>query len=69
MSATGADTKDIAGFCDLDSSLAEFKDAGSGAGSGVTRGATTTVGGVPAVVVAEKDGKDSKDTYTMYVAW
>ncbi|MDX3457465.1 hypothetical protein PV396_36845 [Streptomyces sp. ME02-8801-2C] len=65
MSATGSDAKDMAGFCDLDEVLAEFKDAGSGASSNVTRGATTTVGGVPAVVVTEKDGKD---TTTMYVA-
>ncbi|MFF3376448.1 hypothetical protein ACFYXF_26270 [Streptomyces sp. NPDC002680] len=65
MAATGADAKDIAGFCDLDSVLADFKDAGSGPGAGVTRGATTTVDGTPALVVNEKDGKDS---YTLYVA-
>ena len=65
MAATGSDAKDIAGFCDLDSALSDFEDARSGAGSGVTRGATTTVGGTPAVAVTEKDGKD---TYTMYVA-
>lgn len=65
MAATGADAKDIAGFCDLDSVLADFKDTGSGAGAGVTRGTTTTLDGVPAVAVTEKDGKD---TYTMYVA-
>lgn len=47
MAATGADAKDIAGFCDLDSVLADFKDAGSGPGAGVTRGATTTVDGTP----------------------
>lgn len=65
MSATGSDAKDIAGFCDLDTVLADFKDSGSGADSGVTRGGSTTVGGTSAVVVTEKDGKD---TYTMYVA-
>lgn len=65
MAATGSDAKDIAGFCDLDSVLADFKDAGSGPGAGVTRGATTTVDGTPALVVNEKDGKDS---YTLYVA-
>ncbi|WP_329272787.1 hypothetical protein [Streptomyces sp. NBC_01451] len=65
MSATGSDAKDIAGFCDLDSALTDFKDAGSAAGSNVTRGTATTVGGAPAAVVTEKDGKD---TYTMYVA-
>ncbi|WP_330288520.1 hypothetical protein [Streptomyces sp. NBC_00576] len=65
MSATGSDAKDMAGFCDLDDVLADFKDTGSGTDSGVTRGAATTVGGTPAVVVTEKDGKD---TFTMYVA-
>ncbi|WP_371661967.1 hypothetical protein [Streptomyces sp. NBC_00280] len=65
MSATGSDAKDLADFCDLDSVLADFKEADSGPGFGVTRGGTTTVGGVPAVVVTEKDGKDK---YTMYVA-
>jgi hypothetical protein len=65
MSATGSDAKDMAGFCDLDDVLADFKDTGSGTDSGVTRGAETTVGGTPAVVVTEKDGKE---TFTMYVA-
>lgn len=71
MAATGADAKDIAGFCDLDSVLADFKDAQSGGSAGAasdtdaTRGATTTVDGTPALVVNEKDGKDS---YTLYVA-
>ena len=68
MAATGSDAKDMAGFCDLDDVLADFKDTGSGADStdsGVTRGAVTTIGGTPAVVVTEKDGKD---TFTMYVA-
>ncbi|MDX2544367.1 hypothetical protein ACOT81_28590 [Streptomyces sp. WI04-05B] len=65
MATTGSDAKDLAGFCDLDSVLADFKDGTSGTGSGVTRGATTTVDGKPAVLVTEKDGKD---TYTMYVA-
>lgn len=65
MSTTGPEAKDTADFCDLDSALAEFKDTRSRAGSNVTRGAATTVGGVPAVLVTEKDGKD---TYTMYVA-
>ncbi|WP_105973354.1 hypothetical protein [Streptomyces geranii] len=65
MAASGADAKDIAGFCDLDSVLADFEDAGSGPGAGVTRGRATTVGGKPALAVSEKDGKDS---YTLYVA-
>lgn len=72
MAATGADAKDIAGFCDLDSVLADFEDTQSGStgtsassDTEVTRGATTTVDGTPALVVNEKDGKDS---YTLYVA-
>ncbi len=65
MSATGSDAKDMAGFCALDSTLANFKDAGSRPSSRATRGATTMVGGAPAVVVTEKDGKN---TYTMYIA-
>jgi hypothetical protein len=69
MSASGSDAKDIAGFCDLDNVLTDFEDAGSGSGSGTgsgaKRGATTTVGGTPAVVVTEKDGKE---TFTLYVA-
>ncbi|MFD9460442.1 hypothetical protein [Streptomyces sp. NPDC060027] len=61
MSATGSDAKDIAGFCDLDSVLAEAGDVNSDA----TRGRTTTVDGTPAIVLHEKDGKDR---YTLYVA-
>ncbi|WP_307544517.1 hypothetical protein [Streptomyces sp. V3I8] len=61
MSATGSDAEDIAGFCDLDTVLADFKDVSSDA----TRGGTTTVDGTPAIVLHEKDGKD---TYTLYVA-
>ncbi len=34
MAATGADAKDIAGFCDLDTVLADFKDSGAGSGAG-----------------------------------
>ncbi|MFI6280064.1 hypothetical protein [Streptomyces sp. NPDC050988] len=61
MSATGSDAKDIASFCDLDTVLADFQDVNSDA----TRGRTTTVDGTPAIVLHEKDGKD---TYTLYVA-
>ncbi|MEV6022662.1 hypothetical protein [Streptomyces sp. NPDC052036] len=61
MSAKGKDAKDIAGFCDLDSVLADAENVNSDA----TRGATTTVDGTPAVVLHEKDGKDR---YTLYVA-
>ncbi|MFC8197177.1 hypothetical protein ACFWBR_00075 [Streptomyces sp. NPDC060006] len=61
MSATGSDAKDVAGFCDLDTVLADFEDVSSDA----TRGKATTVDGTPAVVLHEKDGKD---TYTLYVA-
>lgn len=55
------DAKDIASFCDLDTVLADFQDVNSDA----TRGKTTTVDGTPAIVLHEKDGKDS---YTLYVA-
>ncbi|MEW1643339.1 hypothetical protein [Streptomyces sp. NPDC091219] len=61
MSAKGKDAKDIASFCDLNAMLGSAKDDNSGA----TRGRTTTVDGVPAITVREKDGKDS---YTLYVA-
>jgi hypothetical protein len=61
MSATGSDAKDIAGFCDLDSVLADAKNVNSDA----TRGKTTTIDGTPAIVLHEKDGKDR---YTLYVA-
>ncbi|MFD4875201.1 hypothetical protein ACFWOB_17815 [Streptomyces sp. NPDC058420] len=61
MSAKGKDAKDIASFCDLNSVLGSAKDANSDA----TRGKTTTVDGVPAIILHEKDGKDS---YTLYVA-
>ncbi|MFD6289698.1 hypothetical protein [Streptomyces sp. NPDC060205] len=61
MSAKGADAKDIAGFCDLDTVLADFEDVSSDA----TRGRTTTVDGTPAIVLHEKDGKD---TSTLSVA-
>ncbi|MBW8735937.1 MAG: hypothetical protein JF621_01975 [Streptomyces turgidiscabies] len=65
MSATGADAKDMAGFCDLDDMLADFKDHASQTSSVATRGAATTVSGTPAVVVTQKDGKN---TLTMYIA-
>ncbi|MGW3492511.1 hypothetical protein [Streptomyces sp. NPDC001020] len=61
MAATGKDAKDIAGFCDVNTVLA-------GAAEGSTdarRGATTKVDGTPALVLREKDGKE---TYTAYVA-
>jgi hypothetical protein len=61
MAATGSDAKEMASFCDLDTTLAEFEDGSSNA----TRGKTTTVDGTPAIVLREKDGKD---TYTLYVA-
>ncbi|MET7702338.1 MULTISPECIES: hypothetical protein [unclassified Streptomyces] len=61
MSATGSDGKDVATFCDLDTVLADAKDVNSDA----TRGRTTTVGGIPAIILHEKDGKES---YTLYVA-
>jgi hypothetical protein len=70
MSAKGADAKDIAGFCDLDAVLddAESMDgdaAPGGADATITRGGTTKVDGVPALVLNAKDGKDR---YTLYVA-
>ncbi|MEV5979258.1 hypothetical protein [Streptomyces sp. NPDC052114] len=58
---TNADAKEVAGFCDLDSLLGEFKDTGSAA----RRGGTTTVDGTPAIKLTESDGKDK---YTIYVA-
>ncbi|PSM44120.1 hypothetical protein C6Y14_07110 [Streptomyces dioscori] len=61
MSAKGSDAKEIAGFCDLDTVLADFQDVSSDA----TRGRTTTVDGTPAIVLHEKDGND---TYTLSVA-
>ncbi|GHA15772.1 lipoprotein [Streptomyces tauricus] len=61
MSAKGSDAKDMAAFCDLDTVLADFQDVNSDA----TRGRTTTVDGTPAIVLHEKDGKD---TYTLSVA-
>ncbi|GAA3128199.1 hypothetical protein ACFQ0X_25880 [Streptomyces rectiviolaceus] len=60
-SATGADAKDIASFCDLDVLLGEFKDVNSAA----RRGRTTTVDGTPALTLTESDGTDR---YTLYVA-
>ncbi|WEH17485.1 hypothetical protein [Streptomyces sp. VNUA24] len=60
-SATSADSKDMASFCDLDTVLADFEDVNSDA----TRGKTAEVDGTPAIVLKEKDGKDS---YTLYVA-
>ncbi|MEV0221223.1 hypothetical protein [Streptomyces sp. NPDC050704] len=61
MAATGADAKELAGFCDLDSVVSEFQEGSTAA----TRGRTTTVDGTPAIVLREKDGKD---VYTLYVA-
>ncbi|MDX3634463.1 hypothetical protein PV728_30185 [Streptomyces europaeiscabiei] len=60
-SAAAEDSKDIASFCDLDTVLADFEDVNSDA----TRGKTAEVEGTPAIVLSEKDGKDS---YTLYVA-
>ncbi|MEV2251168.1 hypothetical protein AB0I94_11395 [Streptomyces sp. NPDC050147] len=60
-SATDADAKDIASFCDLDVLLAPFKDVNSAA----RRGKTTTLDGTPALTLTESDGKDR---YTLYVA-
>ncbi|WP_445527225.1 hypothetical protein [Streptomyces cyslabdanicus] len=59
--AKGKDAEDIAGFCDLDTVLAGTDEGSTDA----KRGATTKVGGVPAIVLHEKDGKDN---YTAYVA-
>ncbi|MFG2650855.1 hypothetical protein [Streptomyces sp. NPDC048436] len=59
--ATGADAKDIAGFCDLDVLLTDFKDVNSPA----RKGKTTTVDGTPALMLTERDGADR---YTLYVA-
>ncbi|MFJ4784658.1 hypothetical protein [Streptomyces sp. NPDC088794] len=74
-SATGADSEDIAGFCDLDTVLEGAEDAGSGgsaspdatatAASSATRAGTAEVDGAKAVVLKLKDGKDR---YTLYVA-
>lgn len=61
MAATGSDAKDIAGFCDLGTVLADAENVNSDA----TRGKTTTVDGTEAIVLHEKDGKDR---YTLYVA-
>jgi hypothetical protein len=61
MSAKGQDAQDIASFCDLDTVLGATEEGHSNA----TRGKTTTVDGTPAIVLHEKDGKDS---YTLYVA-
>ncbi|MFE0176519.1 hypothetical protein ACFWZ2_29800 [Streptomyces sp. NPDC059002] len=58
---TSTDAKEIAGFCDLDALLSEFKDTGSTA----RRGGTTTVDGTPAIKLTENDGGDK---YTIYVA-
>ncbi|GAA3789855.1 hypothetical protein [Streptomyces chiangmaiensis] len=61
MSAKGKDAKDIAGFCDLDTVLADVRNVNSDA----TRDRTTTVNGTSAIVLQEKEGKDR---YTLYVA-
>ncbi|MEV8597663.1 hypothetical protein [Streptomyces sp. NPDC052012] len=61
MSATGADAEEIASFCDLDQVLGDAEDGGSDA----TRGRTASVDGTPAIVLTERDGKDS---HTFYVA-
>ncbi|GAB2937706.1 hypothetical protein [Streptomyces heilongjiangensis] len=60
-SATAADSKEMAAFCDLDTVLADFEDTNSDA----ERGKTTTVDGTPAILLHEKDGKDR---YTLSVA-
>ncbi len=70
MSAKGADAKDIESFCDLDSVLDGAEEVNSDASPGaaeatVTRGATTTVDGTPALVLHAREGKDR---YTLYVA-
>ncbi|KUJ37646.1 hypothetical protein PV336_26640 [Streptomyces sp. MI02-2A] len=61
MSAKGQDAKDIAGFCDLNTVLADARNVNSDA----TRGRTTTVDGTSAIVLEEKEGSDR---YTLYVA-
>lgn len=59
--ATGADAKDFASMCDL----GEVLDGAEDSNSDASRGKTTTVGGQPAIVLNEKDGKER---YTLYVA-
>ncbi|GGO56002.1 hypothetical protein ABT039_01475 [Streptomyces lasiicapitis] len=59
--ATNSEMKDLSGFCDLDSLLAEFKDTDSVA----RKGKLTTVDGKRAITLHESDGKDRA---TLYVA-
>ena len=59
--ADSSDVKEIAGLCDLDSTL-DGLEQGS---IDVTKGKPTTIAGTPAIPLTEKDGKE---TYTSYVA-
>ncbi|MCT9091909.1 hypothetical protein N4G70_23985 [Streptomyces sp. ASQP_92] len=51
---TSADGKDLASVCDLNDYLTD-----PGQDNAATKGATTTVDGRPAIVLTEKDGKES----------
>ncbi|EPH44942.1 hypothetical protein ABT390_28625 [Streptomyces aurantiacus] len=59
--ATDSEWKDLAGFCDLNSLLEEFK----GTDSAARKGKLTTVDGKRAITLHESDGKDRA---TLYVA-
>ncbi|MFJ3232520.1 hypothetical protein [Streptomyces sp. NPDC086787] len=61
MGVKGEDAKDFTAFCDLNSLLDDATDGHSNA----TRGKTTTLDGVPAIALHEKDGKEN---YTLLVA-
>ncbi len=60
-STNGADMEELTASCDLGKLLDEFDDVSSNA----RRGDTTEVGGAPALVLNERDGKDRN---TVYVA-
>ncbi|WP_320779858.1 hypothetical protein [Streptomyces sp. CRN 30] len=57
--ASGAEGKELTGFCDLGTLLAEFDDSGTNA----ERGDITEIGGVPAIALDEKDGKGDATAY------
>lgn len=59
--ATGADAKDLTSSCDLSEVLTGFE----GGDTEAKKGALTTVGGVPAITLTERDGAEH---YTIYVA-
>ncbi|MFD7017821.1 hypothetical protein [Streptomyces sp. NPDC059928] len=58
---TSGDGKDLTSVCDLNKFLGPVQ----GEDTAAQKGATTTVGGAPAIVLTEKDGNES---YTMDVA-